>query len=382
MKRLFKYASLLMAAVMLLSCSGQQDSTGGIGDASSSLLLTSDKNLIQAGEDVAILSLTLDGVPVTEGVTFFNENNEVLDIADFKFSTETPGEYTLWAAYGALNSNKISIMAVATAIPPTPQDPQPENTNFKSRVLLSQFTGVNCGYCPQMMLKLHPVLEDKTMANELVWVACHSYSNGDVAYFPRAKYADILGGTFPSLNLDFTYKFENTSANDTEALIALINECNTSKKDLASGIAVNAKLVDGQVVAKVTVKAAETAEYRVGAMLLEDGLKQTQTSASEAWMHQHDACIRYIDAGGQAAGNKLGTIEKGKTADYLFIWNLDKIWSDANKAEKEWDAFVLENLRMAVYVVSTRKVNGQESYYVNNAVAAEFNKETPFEYAK
>ena len=47
-----------------------------------------------------------------------------------------------------------------------------------------------------------------------------------------------------------------------------------------------------------------------------------------------------------------------------------------------WDAFVLENLRMAVYVVSTMKINGQESYYVNNATYAEFNDETTFAYAE
>ena len=109
-----------MAAVVLFSCSGQTGDGPDGGTGNHTLLLSSDKNLIQAGEDVAVLTLTLDGAPVTEGVVFFDGNNNVLDIADFKFSTETPGEYTLWAAYGTTNSNKISITVVATIICASP----------------------------------------------------------------------------------------------------------------------------------------------------------------------------------------------------------------------------------------------------------------------
>ena len=371
-----------MAAVMLLSCSGQQDTTGGIDNLGSDLYLSVDKNLIQAGEDVAILSLTLNGESVTEGVTFFDGDYKVLDIADFKFSTEKAGEYVIWAAYGTMNSNRVTITVVATAIPSTPEDSKPESTSFKSRVLVSQFTGTGCPNCPAMMNRLHPILEDATKADQVIWVACHSYNNDDPAFLPSSKFSDIYGGGFPSLNLDFVSKVLNYNSYTSETVWGFISDQNKSKKELASGIAVNAKLVDGQVVAKVTVKAAETAEYRIGAMLLEDGIKKTQASATADWMNTHDACIRYIDAGNKATGHKLAMIQKGKTADYLFIWNLEDIWQKAKIESSSIDAFVLENLRMAVYVVSTTKINGQESYYVNNATYAEFNEETPFAYAE
>ena len=382
MTRIFKYASLLMAAVMLFSCSGQQDTTDGTDNVGSALQLSTDKNLIQAGEDIAILSLTLNGEPVTENVTFFDDDNQVLDLADFKFSTDKAGEYVIWAAYGTMNSNKITITVVATAIPATPEDPAPESTSFKSRVLVSQFTGTGCGFCPMMMERLHPILEDEEKSQDVVWVACHSYNEEDPAYLPTGKYSDFYGGGFPSLNLDFVIKVANNQGNTTESIWSTINSQNQVKKDFASGIAVNAKLVDGQVIAKVTVKAAETAEYRVGAMLLEDGIEKTQTSATADWMNIHDACIRYVDAGQKATGHKLGSIEKGKTADYLFVWNLDDIWQKGSIECQSWEAFVEENLRMAVYVVSITKVNGQDAYYVNNATYAEFNEETPFDYVK
>ena len=382
MTKIFKYASLLMAAVMLLSCTGQQDGPdGGTDGGDQALVLSVDKNLIQAGEDVATLSLTLAGEPVTEGVTFFDGNNKVLDIADFKFSSETAGEFTLWAAYGTMNSNKVTIMVVATAIPPTPADSNPQSTNFKSRVLLAQFTGTECGNCPAMMNRIHPIIDDPVRGDDVVWAAFHSYNDTDPAYISTSKFFDIYGGGMPSLNLDFAKIIQNIPTYTSDNVWKDISDQNNSKKDVAAGIAVNAKLVDGQVVAKVTVKAAETAEYRVAGLLLEDGIKAAQTSATADWMSIHNACVRYVDGDYRALGYKLGSIEKGKTADYLFVWNLGTIWEKGKLDAKNWSAFVEENLRMAVYVVSTRKVNGQEAYYVNNAVYAEFNEETPFAYA-
>ena len=75
MKSFFKYASLLAAAVMLISCQGTVD-TGEGSTNDKTLKLTTDKNLIQTFDgDYATLMLTLDGEVVTDGVTFFDGND-------------------------------------------------------------------------------------------------------------------------------------------------------------------------------------------------------------------------------------------------------------------------------------------------------------------
>ena len=175
--------------------------------------------------------------------------------------------------------------------------------------------------------------------------------------------------------------------------MSYVNKFKADKEGVAAGIAVNASMADDQIVAKVTVKAAQDAAYRVVALLLEDGLKgtQTQTVASD-WRNTHNSCIRYIDgkystgaSGDQYYGYSLGEIEKGKTADYLFVWTLDEIWNNHNTSDKDhlWDKWVASNLRMAVYVTTiTKNADGEEMYYVNNAVNASVNGETPFEYNK
>jgi hypothetical protein len=184
MNRIIKYASLLMAAVMLISCGGTVDN----GDGSTGkkvLKLTADKTIIQTfGGDYATLTLTLDGQPVTEDVTFFDGKNNIIEISDFKFATDKAGEYEIWANYGTYNSEKILIRAISVDIPPTPTDPKPESTAFKVRTLVSEFTTLGCSYCPNMKLMLHKAFEDEAFADfKAVKEINHSLEdNADVKY--------------------------------------------------------------------------------------------------------------------------------------------------------------------------------------------------------
>ena len=397
--RIFKYASLLMAAVMLFSCQGQQgDETNGTdipnggGNITGKIALTVDKMLIQAdGADYATLTVTLDGKAVTEGVTFFDGKNNILDLAGFRFSTETPGNYEIWANYGTYNTDKVLIRALAAEIPQTPADPKPSSVDFKSRVMCMQFTGTACGYCSQFMSRLKDAFEDEAFADEYVRAAIHSYSYSaaypDPAYITWNWSDRVLSATHPSIVMDYINKYALYSSTSSEEFKGVVRDMNASKEDVASGIAVSSSLKDGQIVAKVTVKAAETATYRVGAMLLEDNLVGTQING-EPWMNTHNACVRYIDAREDSAngterwyGFSLGNIEKGKTADYLFVWNLDEIWNEVNVPIKYWDSFVEENLRLAVFVTTIAEdERGSQFFYINNAVYADVNGETPFEY--
>ena len=395
MNKIMKFASLLAAAVMLISCGGEN--TGG-GSLSGVLKIEADKNLIQSdGEDFATLTVTLDGVAVTSDVVFY-EGTTPVNVEDFKYFTTVTGDHEIWASYQTFVSDPITISAIAVKIPETPADPDPSSTDFKSRVMAIQFTGTACGYCSQFMSRLKDVLESESYADDCVHVAVHNYqymsSYPDYAYLSwdwatgMLKVTDLISGkggqgpTNPSIILDYAYGYylyESTNADNYKSNIKAIND---SKKDDACGIAVNAKLVDGQVVAKVTVKAAKSGNYRVGAMLLEDGIYGKQINGSD-WMNTHNACVRHIDAEAKVGnsnafyGHSLGKIEAGKTADYLFIWNLADVHRK-NDRNFYWNDFVEENLRMAVFVTNVKN----DAYQINNAVNVKFNEELPFEYNK
>ncbi len=81
------------------------------------------------------------------------------DNTEFKFpngvyTTTTAGSFSFWVAYKTENTIKTpsTITAVNFAIPDRPADPNPSSTSFVRRVLVMQFTGTGCGYCPLIVM--------------------------------------------------------------------------------------------------------------------------------------------------------------------------------------------------------------------------------------
>ncbi len=397
MKNIFKFASLLAAAAMLFACKGNSDdpvqNNNGTGNGSGTtnpkavLKVTADKNIIQTFDgDYATLTVTLDGKAVTEDVTFFDGKKNVIDVPGFKFSTTTPGEHKIIASYGTYISEEISIKAVAVAIPAAPVDPNPDKTDFKPRVLIVEHTGTECGFCPPMKTLVHKALEDKEFADKVVLTTCHTFNSNDPAYFNENDFKEFNGVSgHPYLFFDSYMSFNDYTETPTY-FKGQIQSLYDAKKDVASGIAVNSVASDNQVVVKVEVKAAETATYRVGAYLLEDGIEGAQTSATADWMNIHDGCISNVDAKYYAGasvryfGHSLGQIQKGKTGDYVFVWDLAEI-QKARKIGCSRKDFVKENMRLAVFVTTVGEdEKGNEFYYVNNVVECPLNGQKPYEY--
>ena len=398
MKTIFKYASLLMAAAMLFSCHGTVDPVGPepgpdpVEPEDLELKITSDKNLIQTNVDEAVITVTLGDEVITEDVIFFDGNNKVIDIPGFKYVAKTAGDHVIWANYGTYNSNKVTIKALDMEIPATPADPKPASTEFKTRVLMTEFTTVGCTYCPNMKIVLHDLMADAEMADKIVFTACHSgiiEPTADPAYI-KTSLDDFCQSTgFPSVNFDFYY----TEGNYTKPISefkSFVNQFHSFKEEVAAGIALNSQVVDDRLIIKATVKSAETAEYRIGACLIEDGISAVQKGGmAEPWMNTHDGVMRYIDSkygNNLYYGHLVGKIEEGKTADYLFDWNLGTIWSEGDRASQiyaktGWDEFVMDNLHLVVFV-STKAADekGNEFYYVNNVIDCPINGQTPFEY--
>ena len=409
MKRFFNYASLLMAAVVLFSCQGTVDPDQIEPNPDPNpekptpekpkpepedleLKLTASRNLVQVNVDEVILTVYLGDEVITDDVTFYDGNFKVLNIPNFRYIAPKAGDQVIWASYGTYNSDEILIKAIDIPIPETPEDPQPESTGFKARVLMTEFTTTGCAYCPNMKILLHNALSDESVADKVVLTACHSgLINGKAdPAFVKTTFDDFCNVSgFPNVNFDMYYSFGNYTVGASE-MRQLINDMYSVKADVAAGIAVNSALYDESLVAKVTVKAAVDAEYRIGAFLLEDGIYGVQSGGSaEDWMNTHDGVIRYIDSQygkDQYFGHSVGVVEKGCTADYVFDWDLDVIWSEgALKGEQYgnyyWDEFVMENLHLVVFVSTIGTDDkGNQFYYVNNVIDCPINGLTPYEY--
>lgn len=388
LNRIFNYASLLMAAVMLLSCSGQTDDGGSVGGKT--LTISADKNFVQAfGGDYVTLTVKLGDEVKTEDVFFYDEDWNPIVVEDCKFMTDQAGDHRIHAEYGTYSTKTpVKITALAVAIPENPEDSAPESVSFVPKVFMIQHTTTGCTACPQMKTRIKNVL-DETYAPKVVKVDCHNgtvNSKNDPAYVYMPNFGS---NSFPYLTIDLFYKGANELSE--EKIEEYIDNMVDYKDGQAAGISVASELKDGQIVTKVVVKPALTGKYNVGIMLLEDNIvandsQKQMGSGVQEWMNTHNSCIRYADAGAKYEGHSLGTIQAGETADHVFVFNLADIWSqgrrNASQVASTWsDSWVEEELHFAVFVTTIGEdARGYEFLYVSNVIDCPVDGVTPFEY--
>ena len=375
MKSLFKYASLLAAAVMLLSCEKENNGQNEGGDTPGTGVfeLVADKDVIQSsGTDASTLTVYLDGVDVTAESVIYNDAKEVVTLTDGKFTASADGEYKFWASYGTYttfdksqdDSGMITVRAISVAIPEVAEDPDSKNTSFVHRAFLTQYTGTGCGYCPYMIKIIRELMADNTIPGKAVLAAVHSYSNADPAYIsaPRVN-------NYPYMHINLDKGFSHTQG--SAPLYAEVNSIAAS--DAKAGISVNPVLYeDGTLVLKVSVKAAVDGEYRVGAWLLEDGIYGQQNDydgVGDNSFNTHENCVRSIESryDGEWAGKDLGAIKAGQTAEKTFVMDVKLTGAKAWK---------VENLHLAM-IVSSKEGS---RYVVCNAIDCPIDAPTPFDY--
>ena len=377
----FKFlAFFCLSALLFVGCEPSGNNGNGGNGGKKSLILVADKTTIyDNGTDGATFTLYYDGLILTEGYEIYN-GEELIE--GNKFTSTKQGSFELWAAYGTVISNEVTINVVATppAAPEAPKDTNPSKTNFKRRVLLTQITGTGCQYCPLMINAVHQAMTG-SYADDAILAVAHLWNDNDPAYLYDAQTLDnSLGANgAPYLFMDLNRNY------DTNYTLAAINKNIQARLDEVTtrgGIAVNSKYhaEEGYIVLNATVKAAQTTEFRVGAGLLEDGIKATQTNPNGyapvdgVDFNTHDDCIRLADSKyttSNYTGYSIGTIEAGKTASREFAF---KLKTNGTGSATRWNH---DNLKVIVFI-STKEEGGVWS--VNNVVSCPKDGSVDFEY--
>ena len=390
MKTLLKtLAIFFFGAFALVGCEmmGTEDESGD-GDnkddnkPTTTFKIVADKTTIyNNGEDFATFTLYYDGKKLTEDYIIYVGETP---LEGNTFSSTEKGTFVIWAEHGATISNELSINVIATppAAPAAPEDTNPEKNDFVRRVLLTQFTGTGCGYCPNMMNALYVLSNNeayKEYYNKCVIAAAHLFNVTDPAYLEDAKTLDNSVGvsSFPNLVADL-----NRGAKADPNIVSITSVINTSisRVSVKGGIAVNTEYhaEDGYVMVNATVKAKTTEEFRVGAWLLEDDIDGAQsnngiTPVQGVNFDKHNNCIRIANSrytNTDFTGYSLGTIEAGSTASHEFAF---KLKDNGKGGANYWNH---DNLRLIVFI-STKEGN---NWYVNNVVKAPIQGSVDFEY--
>ena len=386
MKTLKRLAFMLLS-VALVGCGNTTDglNTGGNGDGDSGadqgLVLSVDKLFIynNGGADengVATFTVTYNGEDVTADSTIFKGEDEELDGNTFS-STAEPCSIRFWASYGTEVTRAeilLNIVATPPSAPAVPVDNNPTKTNFVRRVLLTQFTGTSCGFCPEMMNALYTVAQNEYYSSKYVLAAAQLYGAADPAYLNDAKTLDKSMGvsSFPTVNVDMQ---KNTGYRNAEKLFDLIADA-LERTTVKGGIAVNSEYhaEAGYIVINTLVKAAADADFRIGAWLLEDKINSNGMQANNGYspiegvdFNIHNNSIRLANQSRQSStdytGLTLGHLAAGETASKSFAFPLLKSWN-------------ADNLRVIVFI-STKE---GDKWCVNNVVKAPKSGSVEFEY--
>ena len=337
-------------------------------------LTATPSTIVADGEQFSKLTLTKGGVEITEDFKLYDGKNQEVTLPDMKFTTTQKGKYEFWAAYGTDYTETITITATEKQpdAPEAPGDDNPDKLNFKRRVLLIQFTGTGCGYCPAMTATLRQVMAEEYYAENAVLVAAHRYNNSDPAYLYGAALDQAMGvSSYPQLAVDMHTRTGYTNYPSVTNLI--INAIN--RVEARAGIAAVAEYdeTNRTVSITATVKAGVKGEFRVGVWLIEDGVfgAQQNYGVAEGDFNIHDHCIRVADSkvtGSDYSGHSLGVIEAGSTAERSFSIKIDNAWE-------------AENCRLVLFVTSPETNSyGKSYFYVNNAVEMPLDGSIDFEY--
>lgn len=356
-----------LAVCGLVSCS--KDDGVVISDV---LKVVPSKMLIEPnGFDVVTFTVEYDGIDVTDKSTVYMADGSV---AGLTFATDAEGSYDFYAEYNGERSETVTIVATGS-MPAIPEDPEPDNTAFVRRSLMILFTSTDCSMCPYAISALHQ-LSLSPARNSYVLVECHSVARNDPAYYSGPLMSAYGGDVTPYVSADL----------DNENLVIvggnpsidagmrnywnLVNEA-ASRRPAQAGIAASSVLIGSTVSVSMSVKAAQTGEYKVAAWLLEDDIYGSQLNSGAAGnidFNVHNDCLRYAQYTGSGrdadyTGVSLGTVNAGEEAGYTF----------SIPVEDGWD---VDNCHLVLLV--TAEDGG--SFYVNNAAKCEIGGTVAYEY--
>ncbi|MBE6251184.1 MAG: Omp28-related outer membrane protein [Bacteroidales bacterium] len=397
MKTIVRYFVTFMAIAAVLSC-GEKEPVGGggLGVNMEGAVLGFDKNVIKAdGSDKVTFTAYYDGNNVDGSATVYIKNESGKFVPTGKtFSTDKVGDYYFKLMYKTNQSEIVTISAISREIPAAVADPQPGKTSFVHRTFFNQFTGADCPNCPYMVHLINQALEDG-YDDKVVVAAIRNYNNTE------AGFANIPcpGSGYPYLHIDYATSY-NHAGGSPKGLQALIDQRVSTPAKV--GISANTKYYeDGQIIVRVAVKAAQTGDYNVGLWLMQDDYYMPQSfkndipgaldgtwdtgyngdSSKNRYDYHHNAvrvaASMYM---GSHVGFPLGTIQAGKTAEWIFAVNVNLGTEEYGYTDHWWEGqtggIKLDNLHFAAFVTSHQGTR----YTVENAVEFKYNGSKAFDY--
>ena len=220
------------------------------------------------------------------------------------------------------------------------------------RILALEFTASWCQYCPNMAAALEQAAEARP--GRIVDIAVHQYDDISPAG-ADAIVALFKASGFPQVVFDW----DGSTMFNEQSAQRIIDYIDANVGNPTCNLALESSFADGQLQAKVSVKADEAASYSVAAALVQDRMVVDQVGYGPGY-----SCMsvlrQFLGAG--MDGESLGSLEKDTEKAFTFTAAIGL--GEAPEADFRVVAFVRKNGRVVNAV--TCPLNGNTDYQYEN----------------
>lgn len=252
---------LLTAAITLLfsACSSDYE----ILQSFDSVILTADSSIKIINEPITFTVKDNDGNDLTDDSVIYINGEE---IAGNTFTSSTVGEFEVTATYFGVSTEGLTV-----------RFHDGSEVNFRKRVLIEDYTGTWCGYCPRVAFGIEQV---KNQSDDVVAVAIHraSLNPSDPSYDPYTfdsteleNFIDIPG--YPKGLINRLTQWNYPEPNNLNQVIAL-----TQGENPKLGLALSSSLEGNNLAIDVSVMFGKdfTNNMKLVVYILENGLVHEQ----------------------------------------------------------------------------------------------------------
>ncbi len=319
--------SFIATAAVALGCSGTVD------DSTLPVLAASAAEVDLAVGGSVEFTVTYGGDDVTAEAVVFMGGSTVPDV----FIPAETGSYEFYAEYDGKQSNAVTVDVINTA--------QRVESKYEKHVLIIEFTGAWCTFCPAGYDRMMMTLQGPSMSRHKDRIhisAFHSNSTGsDAMAIPATEDVFDLfrkdGIEFPSFVCDLRYAGNLNQEGISyfkESLTAALND-----DSVHCGVAVSSSVNEAGTGAAVTVKVVseQTSDYRVVLLVVEDKVKCPETPQKSPTYpngnpnHVHGHVVRQVATSykGTFTGETItetGRIKAGEEASKTWNVEIDSKW--------------------------------------------------------
>ncbi|MFB0903398.1 MAG: Omp28-related outer membrane protein [Nonlabens sp.] len=251
---------LLVIATAVVSCSTNTiDDTSG-GNNGAELVLSVDKSTVY--EETLVTFTVIDGVNDATSNAIISVDGVV--IAGNTFTMSGLGTKEITSTVGVATTNSIDVDVI--------------EPSFTTKVLIEDYTGTWCGWCPRIAKGIEEV-KDQTNGENVISIAVHN--NDPMVFSLEAQMRGQLGVTeFPTGTINRNVIWQQATSNDMNTAEPLDLLTTIQSVGLSINSTVNGSSVDASI--KVGFDLDVTG-LKLVAVLLENGVIEPQLNYTSHW---------------------------------------------------------------------------------------------------